>query len=115
MIKNYEFKYNIYEAEVSFTVDTNVFTKEHANATLEFFTWDYDKDADPIDEVMKKYAMEAIKIATFNGYNEYGVKREFEGYEGYCRVDGSMGITLTHIFEYEFNEGNLVMKVSEQE
>lgn len=99
------------EAEACFKVDTDKFTNEHAQATLDFFTWNYDKEADPIDEVMKKYAMEAIKIATFNDYNLLGVKRAFNDNEGFCKVDGSCGIELNIIHRYEFNEDALDMTV----
>lgn len=111
MIKHYTFNYNVYEAEACFKVDTDVFTEEMAKETLNFFTWDFDKDADPIDEVMKKYAMEAIKIATFNNYNLFGVKEEFMSNEGFCKVDGSMGIELNVVSGYEFDESNLSMEV----
>lgn len=111
MIKHYTFNYNIYEAEATFKVDTEKFTAEIANETLTFFTWDYDKEADPIDEVMKKYAMEAIRIATFNNYNEYGVKSEFNQLEGYCKVDGSMGVELMSVEGYDFDDDALSMEV----
>lgn len=110
-IKNYTFKYNLYEAEVSFKVDTEKFTEEMAKATLEFFTWDYDKSADPIDEVMKKYAITAIEIASSEDYNAYGIIHEFDDKEGFCRIDGSQGITLTWSEKYEFDEENLSMEV----
>ena len=109
MIKHYTFNYNTYEAEACFKVDTEKFTEKHAKATLEFFLWDYNKEADPIDEVMKKYAMKAIKIATFNGYNVFGVKEEFNNLEGFCKVDGSSGIELNVVSEYEFDEDSLDM------
>lgn len=112
-IKTYSFNYDLYGAEAKFTVDTEKFTDEHAKATLEFFTWDYDKDADPIDEVMKKYAMESIKIATFNNYNTMGVIDEFEDNEGYARVDGSVGLTLVSVEKYEFDPESLYMEVKE--
>ena len=111
MIKHYSFNYNSYDAEVCFAVDTEKFTVEMANATLNFFTWKYDKDADPIDEVMKKYAMEAIKIATYNNYNINGVINEFMNLEGYAKVDGSLGITLNFISGYEFDEDGLSVTI----
>jgi hypothetical protein len=111
MIRHYTFDYDVLEAEACFKVDTEKFTNEHANTTLEFFIWDYDKEADPIDEVMKKYAIEAIRIATFNGYNEIGVIEEFNDTEGYCKVDGSSGITLNSISEYTFDSAKLDMTV----
>ncbi len=111
MIKQYTFNYDMYEAKACFKVDTDKFTKELAYATLDFFTWDYDKENDPIDEVMKKYAMEAIRIATFNNYSTYGVKEAFNNNEGYAKVDGSMGIELNIVSSYEFDESNLDMTV----
>lgn len=107
MIKIYNFDYDFLEADVCFKVDTSIFTAEHASPTLEFFTWDYDKDADPIDEVMKKYAIEAIRIATINNYNEFGVISEFEENEGFVRIDGSIGISLISISGYSFDPDKL--------
>lgn len=111
MIKHYTFNYNIYEAEACFKVDTDIFTKEHAKETLEFFAWDYDKEADPIDEVMKKYAIECIRVATFNNFNVFGVKQDFKNKEGFCNIDGTMGIELNVISGYEFDEGSLAMTI----
>ena len=110
-IRNYTFNYNAYEAEACFKVDTEKFDVEMAKATLDFFTWDYDKEADPIDEVMKKYALEAIRIATFNNYSLYGVKEEFMNNEGFAKVDGSMGIELNVVQGYEFDVEALSMEV----
>lgn len=112
MIKVYDFEYiSAWDATVSFEVDTDVFTPEMANITLEFFTWDYDEDNDPIDEVMKKYAMEVIKQATFNNYSESGVINAFNNNEGFGCIDGSIGIKLIEITPYEFDESELTMSV----
>jgi len=116
MIKKYHFDYDNLEANVTFTVDTEKFTNEHAKSTLDFFTWDYDEDADPIDEVMKKYALEAIKIASANNYTTYGVIKEFNENEGFCKVDGSSGIKLEVVHGYEFDPDKLdvVIKIIKQ-
>lgn len=113
-MKHYTFNYDMFEAEACFKVDTEKFTIDIAKKTLEFFTWDYDKDGDPIDEVMKKYAMAAIIIATIEGYNLYGVIQEFMNKEGFCKVDGSMGIELDFIQQYEFDENKLSMEVVQE-
>ena len=110
MIKQYNYEYGFAEATVSFQVDTDVFTAEKANETLTFFTWIYDKGADPVDEVMKKYAIEAIKQATFNNYNEFGVITAFEDNEGFGRLDGSIGITLLEVTGYDFDESQLTLE-----
>lgn len=115
MKKQYTFDYNKMEAEAIFEVDTEVFTDEHALATLEFFTWDYDEEADPVDEVMKKYALEAIKVATEENYNELGVIEEFDSFEGFCKIDGSAGIKLISVTAYRFDPDVLYMDVVNME
>ena len=101
-IKTYEFDYNIGEAFAEFKVDTEKFTKETAKLLLDFFGWNYEEDT-IIDDLLKKYAMKAISVATSNSYNEFGVKRWFEEQEGFLALDGSQGIELIHISEYEFD------------
>jgi len=112
MIKNYKFVYNMYEAEVEFLVDTELFTTEMAKSSLKFFIWDYNKDADPIAEIIKKYAMKAI-IASSRGYmnNVYSIEQEFVNCEGFIKVDGSVGIKLISITPYEFDEENLYIEI----
>lgn len=111
MIKIYEFDYACREASATFEIDLDVFTPDMAKEALSFFSWDYDKNADPIDEMMKKYAIEAIKIATFNNYNEIGVRSEINELEGFCPVDGTRGITLTDVLGYEFDEDSLSVEI----
>lgn len=106
----YDYNYDFHEATCKFEVDTNVFTKEMAQETLNFFTWEYNKENDPVDEVMKKYAMQVIQTATFESYNVYGVISEFEDKEGFCKLDGSTGITLLEVSEFEFYESSLYVE-----
>lgn len=110
MIKHFNFFYNI-GAEALFKVDTERFTPEMAKATLEFFSWDYDKKADPVEEVMKKYAMKAIQIATFKNYGTYGVIQDFKYEEGFGLVDGSIGIELITVHGYRFDIDELTMEI----
>lgn len=111
MIKHYTFDYNIYDAQASFKVDTEKFTEEIAKSTLDFFDFDYDKEADIIDEVLKKYAMEAIRISTFDNYSTKEVIKDFNCNEGFFRVDGTMGIELMTVKRYDFDEDKLSMEV----
>jgi hypothetical protein len=111
MIRHYTFNYNFYEAEACFKVDTEKFKPEDAQLLLEFFSWKYDKEADPIDELMKKYAIKAIWIATAENLNEFGVKDWFEEQEGFIAIDGSQGVELNLIEAYEFDEDSLSMDV----
>ena len=111
MIKHYTFNYNQYEAEACFKVDTERFKPEDAKLLLEFYCWRYDKDADPIDELMKKYAITAIRIATGENSNEQGVMSWFAEQEGLIAIDGSQGVELNLISSYEFDEEDLFMEV----
>ena len=110
-IKTYEFDYNFGDAFATFEVDSEIFTDELARNTLTFFVWDYNKKNDPVDEVMKKYALQAITFATEKGLNELGVISEFENYEGFYPVDGQYGIKLMAVSEYEFSDTLLIMEV----
>lgn len=114
MIRHYTFNYNFYEAEACFKVDTERFKEESAKLLLEFFSWKYDKEADPIDELMKKYAIKAIWIATSENYNEEGVKDWFAEQEGFIAIDGSQGVELNLVNAYEFDEDSLDMTVVEE-
>jgi hypothetical protein len=112
MKREYKFIYNTYDANASFIVDTEIFKEEDAKELLEFFSWNYDKNANPIDELMKKYAIKAIWVATTENYNLYGVQSWFEEQEGFINVDGSQGVELTSVTEYEFDEDGLEVVVS---
>ena len=111
-IKTFKFNYDCHESEVVFKVDTDVFTNEHAKATLNFFTWDYDENNDPITEVLKKYAMEAIRVATSYSFNVRGVIADFKDKEGFANVDGSLGLTLISVDGYEFDDDKLDYTIS---
>lgn len=111
-IKTFKFNYDCHEAEAVFKVDTEKFTAEIAKATLDFFTWNYDKDNDPIIEVLKKYAIESIIVATTYSFNVNGVISDFNNKEGFAKLDGSLGLTLMSIEGYEFDDEKLEYTVS---
>lgn len=109
--KRYNFNYDFYKAEVSFEVDLEVFTPELANETLTFFSWYYDHEADPIDEVMKKYAIRVLQFLAEGGLHSVNsIKNDFNE-EGFGRIDGTIGITLLNYEEFEFDEDDLEMEV----
>lgn len=115
MIRHYTFNYNLFDAEVCFKVDTEKFKPESAKDLLEFFTWNYDKNGDPITELLKKYALKAIIVATCEDFNEYGLKNWFANQEGLIAIDGSQGVELNHISQYVFDADYLEMEVIESE
>lgn len=105
----YVYTYGVYRASVVFLV-TEKFKAEDAKLLLEFFSWDYDEEANPIDELMKKYAITAIEVATAENLNEYGVKCWFEKSEGFLALDGSAGIELKLVESYDFDEDDLSLE-----
>ncbi len=111
MIRNYTFTYNLFDAEVCFKVDTEKFKPEDAKLLLDFFSWRYDKDNDPIDELMKKYAIKVIWVGCAENYNEEGVKSWFSQQEGLLPIDGSHGVELNYLSNYEFEEDSLDMEM----
>lgn len=100
----YEFTYGIMDASATFIVDTEKFKPESAKDLLEFFSWDYDENADPIEEILKKYAIRAIMLASYENYSIQGVQDWFFDQEGFLPIDGSQGVLLTNLMEYEFDE-----------
>lgn len=106
----YTIEYNQGEASAVFNVDNNFFTAEKALMTLDFFLWDYDKDNDPIDEVLKKYALKCFEISAKPSFDSVArCKSEFQDMEGFCRIDGSSGINLIRMESFDFDEDEITV------
>jgi len=112
-MKTYTYTYDMVY-EIKFEV-TDQFTKSMAQDFLNFFSWEipYDKDANPIDEYMRKLAMECLRQATMNEHNTFGVISDFEGLEGYPKLDGSLGIKLVYAEGLEYDEEDISVKVTD--
>lgn len=110
MKKKFEYEYDFSQASVKFEVDLEKFDETNALMTLNFFRWKWDRNADPVSEAMKKYAMCCIRIATFDGLNTSGVIKKMNDLEGYAPVDGSMGIKLIYVEGIELDEDLLELK-----
>lgn len=90
--RKFRVEYSYGRGLVEFEVDPEKFTNEHAQETLDFFSWNYDKEGDPIEEVVKKYALEVFRIGADDSPN--GIIRSWNQ-EGFAPIDGSEGIKLT--------------------
>lgn len=110
MKKIFEYDYDFGEASAKFEVDLEKFDEANALMTLNFFRWKWDRNADPVSEAMKKYAMCCIRIATFQRLNTAGVIDEMNDIEGYAQVDGTMGIRLVYVEGIELDEDLLEPK-----
>lgn len=60
MKKQYCYEYDMGEAEITFEIDTEIFTEKMANEMLGFFGL---KSPTPIVDVMKMYALGALQAA----------------------------------------------------
>ena len=79
-------------------------------ALINFLSYiNYDEEDDPIDEVMKKYALEVVRISAFSYSGIQYVKNQFQNLEGFGRIDGSIGITLMYLVSSELNDDLLEM------
>ncbi|KFF26891.1 DUF2528 family protein [Chryseobacterium vrystaatense] len=110
-IETHTIEYDFGRAEAVFQIDSEKFTQETANITLEFYSWDYDKNNDPVLEVLKKYALECFQIATMGSFDPViQCQKAFENKEGFFNISGSEGILLLSIEPFEFDEEQLVIK-----
>jgi hypothetical protein len=91
---------------------SNIDIEASETFSLEEITWDYDENNDPITEVLKKYAMEAIRVATRYSFNVHGVISDFKLKEGFANVDGSLGLTLISVDGYEFDDEPQLIKTA---
>lgn len=107
MKKHYKFNYDWHQATCELIIDQSILTKESAKELLEFFSWDWDEDNDVYEELAKKYAMKAIKFATFNNHNLIGVLDDFKETEGFPELNGKYGIELVAVELFEFVDDEL--------
>lgn len=88
-------------------VDTQIFTPKEAEIYLSFFDWDWDEEGDLILEYCKKIAKKVIELSIRK--SDYGVKSWFKDAEGYPALDGSKGIELKDLDEWEFDEESIII------
>lgn len=89
--------------ECTLQIDETVFTEEIAKSLLEFFSWDWDKEADDLRiEYCKKIAQKILPLSSH--YSELGILNWFSDAEGFPPLDGSSGIKLIDFDEFQFDE-----------
>ena len=104
----YKFEYDLYRAECTILVNTELFTEDKAIDHLNFFRWEIAPNMKtPIESAVIKHAFEAIVVASVNEWNAFGVKEKFQSHEGYYKLDGTEGLLLEEIHHYEFDETEL--------
>lgn len=111
MKKLYKFEYD-YWWDVEFEVDLDIYTKEIALETLDFFCWKYNKDNNPVDEALKKIAIECLALSV-RGLSVYEMMYEFRYLEGFPDIDGKDGIKLRYIDNFKFSEDELTLEIKE--
>ena len=103
-METFKIDYRDFDAQAVIEVDHDNFTPEAAMEHLTFFTWlEEQPDLDePVLSAIKTHALAAIRVATFNNYNEHGVQSYFQDLEGYFPLDGSAGLKLLSVTPYSF-------------
>jgi len=102
MIKKYKYEYNFGDASATLEIDINKLDKEGCNILLQFFSWDYDVELCPYDELGRLYCLQAMEFATCNSHNIHGVINDFKQSEGFLEVNGSHGVTLVDVQGIDF-------------
>ena len=97
MKKEFVIDYDCGNGEVVFKIDLGKF-KKVAQVTLDFFSWSYDKEEDPVIEAAKKYAEACMRFAMQEDTDSTPYITQYFEREGFCKVDGSCGILLTSIY-----------------
>lgn len=107
MTKTYYFDYDNGNGSATLQVDLNIFTPDTANMVLQYRDWEYDEDADPIKESLKKIALACIYQCNDRSTEE--VIEDFGHIDGYPLIDGSEGITLISVTEHVPREYHIEM------
>lgn len=112
MVKKYNYNYND-DAFVVFEVDDDKFTEDIAKECLDFFIWDYDDWGNPVEELLKNYAIEIIKLNCGNSsLSVHGIIREMGEMEGFVPLDGSIGLKLITSSRLEIYRGNIELNIT---
>jgi hypothetical protein len=109
--KLFKFTYDFFKAELTFEVDLEKFTPEMANETLTFFSWIYDHEGDPIEEVMKKYALETLRVSADKTWVRSIIANWSQ--EGFGPIDGTIGVTLREFSAFNYDQDDLYMEVED--
>ena len=115
-MKIYNYTYNIGSygfgnPKIELKVDSKKYTSVIAESFLDNYTEYINRDNEPLDEAIKKIALECVKTATKGELGLEEVIEEFEEKEYYPSLDGSMGIELINIDYIDFDEDNLELEV----
>lgn len=110
-----------WKADVTFIIDDNKFTEEVAKDINSFWSGaDYrlDNEGNAFDGVIKMLSGILLSMATDRGLSVHGLIHEFDwgkcnGVEGWPNLDGSYGIKLHAIDQFEFNADDMTIKTTD--
>ena len=110
MIKTYHFNYEYGEAEVTMTVDTNIFTQELAEAILGAYDWYLIGVTDPIDTVIENCAMDVIKAGVQFGDNLPAIKEYIQENNELKFLGDKSGIKVIDFKPFQFDDTRLELE-----
>lgn len=111
-----------WKADVTFIIDDEKFTEEVAKDINSFWSGaDYrlsEDDGTAFGGVIKMLSGILLSMATERGLSVHGLINEFDwdkdnGVEGWPNLDGSYGIKLHDIDQFEFNADDMTIKTTD--
>lgn len=113
MKKTYTVEYGPTGWECTIEIDETPNTLECIKIMVEFWTdWEHRlfiNDDDYVKTFLQQLAREINYIQAEYNYNLIGVKGEFENREGWSKMDGSYGIEIMEIDDFEFSHSEYVV------
>lgn len=116
--KTYDIEYGPTWWECVVVIDHTPETLDCIKIMVEFWTgWEHRllmNDDDYVKTFLQQLAREINHIQIEFNYNLKGVIEEFANREGWCLMDGSKGIEITSIDDFEFDHSNYVVLEREE-
>lgn len=109
MIKKYDVEYNYWECTIEF--DTEIFTEELLQECLDFFSWEYDEEGDLYEEYARKIAKNILRLLIVADLGS--IESRFKELEGFPPIDGSYGIKLIDVDNFEFEDIDFTCELKE--
>lgn len=106
MIRKYKYEYDYGTAGVEFEFDDEKIDFDLAKELYNFFSWSTidEPEGDVLDKLAFQYAKVAIRFATANEHNTFGVKSDFEDGEGLPSMDGEHGYKLISVYGIDLRD-----------
>jgi len=117
MIKKYKIDYD-WKADVLVEIDHSIATEEKLKEINEFWSGAEDRvtqEGSVLNAVLKMLARTCLYLQLETGYSVTGIIEKFDwdsrngGQEGWPKMDGTFGIKLLRVDEFEIDESDMTI------